>query len=139
MDIYEYVMLYEYTIADEIVISANRPDGSKVSGIAEYDVEFITYKLSKQDLEMLGETSARLQIYEGRNRLSSLSFRYDVYEDYEAVGNPDDVTLLSALLAQVRDALAEAQRQGGYAENRGDFANSTGDHANKAGDSQKMR
>src|SRR5699024_1158778 len=109
------------------------------SGLAEYDGEFITYKLSKQDLEMLGETSARLQIYEGRNRLSSLSFRYDVYEDFEAVGNPDDVTLLSALLAQVRDALAEAQRQGGYAENRGDFANSAGDYANKAGDSQKMR
>ena len=139
IELYDNGKLYDVSRADEFVISAKRPDGSKVSGLAEYDGEFITYKLSKQDLEMLGETSARLQIYEGRNRLSSLSFRYDVYEDYEAVGNPDDVTLLSALLAQVRDALAEAQRQGGYAENRGDFANSAGDYANKAGDSQKMR
>ena len=139
IELYDNGKLYDVSRADEFVISAKRPDGSKVSGLAEYDGEFVTYKLSKQDLEMLGETSARLQIYEGRNRLSSLSFRYDVYEDYEAVGNPDDVTLLSALLSQVRDALAEAQRQGGYAENRGDFANSAGDYANKAGDSQKMR
>src|SRR5699024_3693996 len=139
IELYDNGKLYDVSRADEFVISAKRPDGSKVSALADYDGEFITYKLSKQDLEMLGETSARLQIYEGRNRLSSLSFRYDVYEDYEAVGNPDDVTLLSALLSQVRDALAEAQRQGGYAENRGDFANSAGDYANKAGDSQKMR
>ena len=139
IELYDNGKLYDVSRADEFVISAKRPDGSKVSGLAEYDGEFVTYKLSKQDLEMLGETSARLQIHEGRNRLSSLSFRYDVYEDYEAVGNPDDVTLLSALLSQVRDALAEAQRQGGYAENRGDFANSAGDYANKAGDSQKMR
>ena len=139
IELYDNGKLYDVSRADEFVISAKRPDGSKVSGLAEYDGKFVTYKLSKQDLEMLGETSARLQIYEGRNRLSSLSFRYDVYEDYEAVGNPDDVTLLSALLSQVRDALAEAQRQGGYAENRGDFANSAGDYANKAGDSQKMR
>lgn len=139
IELYDNGKLYDVSRANEFVISAKRPDGSKVSGLAEYDGKFVTYKLSKQDLEMLGETSARLQIYEGRNRLSSLSFRYDVYEDYEAVGNPDDVTLLSALLSQVRDALAEAQRQGGYAENRGDFANSAGDYANKAGDSQKMR
>lgn len=139
IELYDNGKLYDVSRANEFVVSAKRPDGSKVSGLAEYDGEFIIYKLSKQDLEILGETEARLQIYEGRNRLSSLSFRYDVYEDFEAVGNPDDVTLLSALLAQVRDALAEAQRQGGYAENRGDFANSAGDYANKAGDSQKMR
>lgn len=139
IELYDNGKAYDVSRANEFVISAKRPDGSKVSGLAEYDGTFITYKLSKQDLEILGETEARLQVYEGRNRLSSLSFRYDVYEDFEAVGNPDDVTLLSALLAQVRDALAEAQRQGGYAENRGDFANSAGDYANKAGDSQKMR
>lgn len=139
IELYDNGKLYDVSRADEFVVSAKRPDGSKVSGLAEYDGKFVTYKLSKQDLEMLGETDARLQIYEGRNRLSSLSFRYDVYEDYEAVGNPDDVTLLSALLQQVRDALADAQRQGGYAENRGDFANAAGDFANSAGDSQKMR
>lgn len=139
IELYDNGKLYDVSRADEFVVSAKRPDGSKVSGLAEYDGKFVTYKLSKQDLEMLGETDARLQIYEGRNRLSSLSFRYDVYEDYEAVGNPEDVTLLSALLQQVRDALADAQRQGGYAENRGDFANAAGDFANSAGDSQKMR
>lgn len=139
IELYDNGKLYDVSRANEFVVSAKRPDGSKVSGLAEYDGEFITYKLSKQDLEILGETEARLQVYEGRNRLSSLSFRYDVYEDFEAVGNPDDITLLSALLQQVRDALADAQRQGGYAENRGDFANSAGDYANKAGDSQKMR
>lgn len=139
IELYDNGKLYDVSRADEFIVSAKRPDGSKVSGLAEYDGKFVTYKLSKQDLEMLGETDARLQIFEGRNRLSSLSFRYDVYEDYEAVGNPDDVTLLSALLQQVRDALADAQRQGGYAENRGDFANAAGDFANSAGDSQKMR
>ena len=139
IELYDNGKLYDVSRAENFVISAKRPDGSTISGLADFDGEFINYKLSKQDLEILGETSARLQIYEGRHRLSSLSFRYDVYEDYETVGDPDDVTLLSALLSQVRDALLEAQRQGGYAENRGDFANAAGDYANSAGDSQKMR
>ena len=139
IELYDNGKLYDVSRADEFVVSFKRPDGKYVSGLASYDGEFINYKMSKQDLEVLGEVEARLQVYEGRNRLSSLNFRYDVYEDYESVGDINDVTLLSALLSQVRDALNEAQRQGGYAENRGDFANAAGDYANKAGDSQKMR
>lgn len=139
IELYDNGKLYDVSRADEFVVSFKRPDGKYVSGLARYDGEFINYKMSKQDLEVLGEVEARLQVYEGRNRLSSLNFRYDVYEDYESVGDIDDVTLLSALLSQVRDALNEAQRQGGYAENRGDFANAAGDYANSAGDSQKMR
>ena len=88
IELYDNGKLYDVSRGNEFVVSAKSPDGSKVSGLAEYDGKFITYKLSKQDLEILGETEARLQVYEGRNRLSSLSFRYDVYEDFEAVGNP---------------------------------------------------
>lgn len=139
IELYDNGKLYDVSRADNFVVSFKRPDGKMISGLAEYDGEFINYKMTKQDLEVLGEVSARLQIYEGRNRLSSLSFRYDVYEDYETVGDINDATLLSQLLIQVRDALADAQRQGGYAENRGDFANAAGDYANSAGDSQKMR
>lgn len=139
IELYDNGKLYDVSRADEFVVSFKRPDGKYVSGLASYDGEFVNYKMSKQDLEVLGEVSARLQVYKGRNRLSSLSFRYDVYEDYASVGDINDVTLLSALLIQVRDALTEAQRQGGYAENRGDFANAAGDYANSAGDSQKMR
>ena len=139
IELYDNGKLYDVSRAQDFVVSVKRPDGSKVSGLAEFDGKFIIYKLSRQDLEILGESQARLQVFEGRNRISSLSFRYDVYEDYEATGKAEDMTLLGQLLAQLRDALTEAQRQGGYAENRGDFANTAGNFANSAGHSQKMR
>ena len=139
IELYDNGVLYDVSRATDFVVSIKRPDGSEVSGLAEYDGEFINYKLTKQDMEQTGEHEARLQVYESRHRLSSLSFRYDVNEDFESVGDPDEQTLLSQLFTQLNDALTEAQRQGNYAENRGDFANDAGDYAMDAGDSQKMR
>ena len=139
IEMYDNGVLYDVSRATDFVVSIKRPDGSEVSGLAEYDGEFVNYKLTKQDMEQTGEHEARLQVYESRHRLSTLSFRYDVYEDFESVGDPDEQTLLSQLFTQVNDILAEAQRQGNYAENRGDFANDAGDYAMDAGDSQKMR
>ena len=139
IELYDNGKKYDVSRAEEFVVSIKRPDGEMVSGLAEYDGEFINYKLTKQDLEVLGEVQARLQVYEGRNRLSSLNFRYDVYEDYETVGDIEEQTLLSQLFTRLWNALTEAQRQGNYAENRGDFANDAGDYAMDAGDSQKMR
>jgi len=139
IELYDNGKKYDVSKVEEFVISIKRPDGKMLSGLAEFDGEYITYKLAKQDLEVLGEVESRLQIYNGKNRISSLSFRYDVYEDFETVGSAEDQTLLSKLFTQLHDALLEAQRQGNYAENRGEFANSSGDYANEAGDSQKMR
>ena len=139
IELYDNGKKYDVSKAEEFVISIKRPDGEMLSGLAKYEDGFIVYSLTKQDLDQLGEVQARLQVYEGRKRISSLSFRYDVYEDYETVGSAEEQTLLSQLFTQLHDALTEAQRQGKYAENRGDYANSSGDYAMDAGNSQKMR
>ena len=139
IELYDNGKKYDVSKAEEFVISIKRPDGEMLSGLAKYEDGFIVYSLTKQDLDQLGEVQARLQVYEGRKRISSLSFRYDVYEDYETVGSAEEQTLLSQLFTRLHDALTEAQRQGNYAENRGDYANSSGDYAMDAGNSQKMR
>lgn len=138
MELYDDGIKYDIRDADSYIVSIKRSDGETVSGRATLDGEFVVYRLSKQDVDSVGETQARLQVYKGRNRISSLAFRYDVYEDYETVGSAEDVTLLTSLLQSVQDALQEAQNQGGYAESRGDYANASGDYAVSAGDSQKM-
>ena len=138
MELYDDGVKYDIKDADNYIVSIKRSDGVTVSGRAELNGDYVEYRLTKQDLDVVGETQARLQIYKGRDRISSLAFRYDVQEDYETVGGAEELTLLTSLLIDVNDALQEAQRQGGYAESRGDYANSAGNYATDAGDSQKM-
>lgn len=113
--------------------------GEKSSGIAKFDDEqFVTYEMRKADMNHTGTYKARFSSYKDRNRISSLVFRYEVYEDYEEVGDPNELTLLQELFNEVEEIGQVTQRQGDYAEDRGDYANAAGDYANIAGDSQIM-
>lgn len=113
--------------------------GETHSGIAKYDGEqFVVYDLRKADMKNIGTYRARFASYKDRNRVSSLMFRYEVYEDYETVGDASELTMLQELFQEVEEVGRVTQRQGEYAEDRGDYANAAGDYANRAGDSQIM-
>ncbi|QYG29981.1 tail fiber domain-containing protein [Mammaliicoccus sciuri] len=113
--------------------------GKKNTGIARYDgSQFVVYELRKADMDEVGTYKARFASYENRNRVSSLQFRYEVYEDLEVVGDPNELTMLQELFNEVEEVGRVTQRQGEYAEDRGDYANAAGDYANTAGDSQIM-
>ncbi|MEJ7218487.1 tail fiber domain-containing protein [Staphylococcus gallinarum] len=113
--------------------------GEKNSGLAKYDGnQFVVYEMRKADMNHTGTYKARFSSYKDRNRISSLVFRYEVYEDYEEAGDPNELTLLQELFNEVEEIGHVTQRQGDYAEDRGDYANSAGDYANTAGDSQLM-
>lgn len=113
--------------------------GKKNTGIARYDgSQFVVYELRRADMDEVGTYKARFASYENRNRVTSLQFRYEVYEDLETVGDPSELTMLQELFNEVEEVGRVAQRQGEYAEDRGDYANAAGDYANTAGDSQIM-
>ena len=113
--------------------------GETHSGIAKYDGEqFVVYDLRKADMKNIGTYRARFASYKDRNRVSSLMFRYEVYEDYETVGDASELTMLQELFQEVEEVGRVTQRQGEYAEDRGDYANAAGDYANRAGDSHIM-
>lgn len=113
--------------------------GKKNTGIARYDgSQFVVYELRRADMDEVGTYKARFASYENRNRVTSLQFRYEVYEDLEIVGDPNELTMLQELFNEVEEVGRVAQRQGEYAEDRGDYANAAGDYANTAGDSQIM-
>lgn len=127
---------------DQFTVSTiNEKTGAKHSGIAKYDgKQFIVYKLRKADMSEAGTYEARFASYKGRHRVSSLKFRYTVYEDLEYIGSnsEDELTLLQELFLNVEEKGNVAQRQGEYAEDRGDYANAAGDFANDAATSNLM-
>lgn len=113
--------------------------GERSTGLAKYDGEqFIVYEMRKADMNQVGTYKARFASYKDRNRVTSLMFRYEIYEDYEEVGDASELTLLQELFNEVEEVGRVTQRQGDYAEDRGDYANAAGDYANIAGDSQIM-
>lgn len=113
--------------------------GKKSTGMAKYDGnQFVVYELRRADMDEIGTYKARFASYENRNRVTSLQFRYEVYEDLELVGDPNELTMLQELFNEVEEVGRVTQRQGEYAEDRGDYANAAGDYANTAGDSQIM-
>lgn len=77
--------------------------GETHSGIAKYDGEqFVVYDLRKADMKNIGTYRARFASYKDRNRVSSLMFRYEVYEDYETVGDASELTMLQELFKKLK-------------------------------------
>ncbi len=121
------------------VSTVHEATGTNNTGLAYYDgSQFIVYELRKADMEHVGTYTARFSSYKDRNRVTSLAFRYEVYEDYETTGDASDLTMLQELFNQTEEVGRVTQRQGEYAEDRGDYANAAGDYANRSGDENKL-
>lgn len=140
IELYDAGKKMELKNGERFTVSVEHEEtGKKSTGMAKYDGnQFVIYELRKADMDEIGTYKARFASYENRNRVTSLQFRYEVYEDLEAVGDPNELTMLQELFNEVEEVGRVAQRQGEYAEDRGDYANAAGDYANTAGDSQIM-
>lgn len=123
-----------------VVSTINEETQEKNSGIAKYDGhQFVVYEMRKADMRSAGNYVARFSSYKDRHRVSSLSFRYTVYEDLEHIsGTDEELTLLHQIFMQLEETGKVAQRQGEYAEDRGDYANAAGDYANDSAASNMM-
>lgn len=123
-----------------VVSTINEETQEKNSGIAKYDGhQFVVYEMRKADMRSAGNYVARFSSYKDRHRVSSLSFRYTVYEDLEHIGGSDEeLTLLHQIFMQLEETGKVAQRQGEYAEDRGDYANAAGDYANDSAASNML-
>lgn len=140
IELYDAGKKMELKNGERFTVSVEHEEtGKKSTGMAKYDGnQFVVYELRKADMDEIGTYKARFASYENRNRVTSLQFRYEVYEDLEIVGDPNELTMLQELFNEVEEVGRVAQRQGEYAEDRGDYANAAGDYANTAGDSQIM-
>lgn len=140
IELYDAGKKMELKNGERFTVSVEHEEtGKKSTGMAKYDGnQFVVYELRKADMDEIGTYKARFASYENRNRVTSLQFRYEVYEDLESVGDPNELTMLQELFNEVEEVGRVAQRQGEYAEDRGDYANAAGDYANTAGDSQIM-
>lgn len=143
---YLYIELYdggrkmELKEGERFTVSVEHEEtGTRNTGLAKYDgKQFVVYELRHADMKYTGKYTARFASYKDRERVTSLVFRYEVYEDYEAVGDINELTTLQELFIETEEIGNVAQRQGEYAEDRGDYANAAGDYANTAGDSRMM-
>lgn len=140
IELYDSGRKMELKNGERFTVSVEHEEtGKKSTGMAKYDGnQFVVYELRKADMDEIGTYKARFASYENRNRVTSLQFRYEVYEDLEIVGDPNELTMLQELFNEVEEVGRVTQRQGEYAEDRGDYANAAGDYANTAGDSQIM-
>ncbi|WP_239740256.1 tail fiber domain-containing protein [Mammaliicoccus sp. P-M59] len=140
IELYDAGRKMELKNGERFTVSVEHEEtGKQSTGMAKYDgKQFVVYELRKADMDEIGTYKARFASYENRNRVTSLQFRYEVYEDLEVVGDPNELTMLQELFNEVEEVGRVAQRQGEYAEDRGDYANAAGDYANTAGDSQIM-
>lgn len=140
IELYDAGKKMELKNGERFTVSVEHEEtGKKSTGMAKYDGnQFVVYELRKSDMDEIGTYKARFASYENRNRVTSLQFRYEVYEDLETVGDPNELTMLQELFNEVEEVGRVTQRQGEYAEDRGDYANAAGDYANTAGDSQIM-
>lgn len=140
MELYDAGKKMDISAGDRFVVSTeNEATGERNNGMAEYDGgQYVAYQFRHADMKSAGSHIARLSIYKNANRVSSLSFRYEVYEDLEYVGTPDETTMLGDLFTTIENLGIVAQRQGEYAEDRGDYANSAGDYANSSAESNKL-
>ncbi|WP_239704827.1 tail fiber domain-containing protein [Mammaliicoccus sp. E-M24] len=140
IELYDAGKKMELKNGERFTVSVEHEEtGKKSTGMAKYDGnQFVVYELRKADMDEVGTYKARFASYENRNRVTSLQFRYEVYEDLETVGDPNELTMLQELFNEVEEVGRVTQRQGEYAEDRGDYANAAGDYANTAGDSQIM-
>lgn len=123
-----------------VVSTINEETQERNSGIAKYDgQQFIVYEMRKADMKSAGNYVARFSSYKDRHRVSSLSFRYTVYEDLEHVGgSEEELTLLQQIFMELEETGRVSQRQGEYAEDRGDYANAAGDYANDSAASNML-
>lgn len=123
-----------------VVSTINEETQERNSGIAKYDgQQFIVYEMRKADMKSAGNYVARFSSYKDRHRVSSLSFRYTVYEDLEHVGgSEEELTLLQQIFMELEETGRVSQRQGEYAEDRGDYANAAGDYANDSASSNML-
>lgn len=140
IELYDAGKKMELKNGERFTVSVEHEEtGNRSTGMAKYDGnQFVVYELRRQDMDDVGTYKARFASYENRNRVTSLQFRYEVYEDLETVGDPNELTMLQELFNEVEEVGRVTQRQGEYAEDRGDYANAAGDYANTAGDSQIM-
>lgn len=140
IELYDAGKKMELKNGERFTVSVEHEEtGNRSTGMAKYDGnQFVVYELRRQDMDDVGTYKARFASYENRNRVTSLQFRYEVYEDLETVGDPNEMTMLQELFNEVEEVGRVTQRQGEYAEDRGDYANAAGDYANTAGDSQIM-
>lgn len=143
---YLYIELYdggrrmELKEGERFTVSVEHEEtGTRNTGLAHYDgKQFVVYELRHADMKHTGKYTARFASYKDRERVTSLVFRYEVYEDYETVGDKNELTMLQELFTETEEIGRVTQRQGEYAEDRGDYANAAGDYANTAGDSRMM-
>lgn len=140
IELYDAGKKMELKNGERFTVSVEHEEtGNRNTGMAKYDgKQFVVYELRRQDMDEVGTYKARFASYENRNRVTSLQFRYEVYEDLETVGDPNEMTMLQELFNEVEEVGRVTQQQGEYAEDRGDYANAAGDYANTAGDSQIM-
>lgn len=143
---YLYIELYdggrrmELKEGERFTVSIEHVEtGTRNTGLAHYDgKQFVVYELRHADMKLTGTYKARFASYKDRERVTSLVFRYEVYEDFEQVGDKEELTMLQELFNETEENGRVTQRQGEYAEDRGDYANAAGDYANTAGDSRMM-
>lgn len=143
---YLYIELYdggrkmELEEGERFTVSIEHEEtGTRNTGLAHYDGEqFVVYELRHADMQYTGKYKARFASYKDRERVTSLVFRYEVYEDLEQIGDVSELTMLQELFVETEEIGRVTQRQGEYAEDRGDYANAAGDYANTAGDSRMM-
>ncbi|MDT0700447.1 tail fiber domain-containing protein [Staphylococcus chromogenes] len=143
---YLYIELYdggrkiELKEGERFTVSIEHEEtGTRNTGLAHYDgKQFVVYELRHADMKHTGTYKARFASYKDRERVTSLVFRYEVYEDFEQVGDKEELTMLQELFMETEEIGRVTQRQGEYAEDRGDYANAAGDYANTAGDSRMM-
>ena len=88
-----------------VVSTINEETQEKNSGIAKYDgQQFVVYEMRKADMKTAGNYVARFSSYKDRHRVSSLSFRYTVYEDLEHVGgSEEELTLLQQIFMELEE------------------------------------
>lgn len=135
IELYDAGKKMDLSLGDRFTVSVEHEEtGERTTGIAEYDgVQFVVYNLKYSQMKRAGKYIARFASYDGRLRVSSLAFRFEVYEDLEYVPHEeDDITFLQEIFAEIEQYGKVAQRQGEYAEDRGDYANAAGDYANES-------